>query len=147
MDRHFDPVNNCVSREFKEGVDVFIAFASNQTSFIEGKTMLCPCARCQNRKQRDSRTVSRHLYRVGFKSNYYLWSSHGENYYDVGESSTGGQFMGEGTLHTEEEPYQENYPNVMEGVLEDVMEPMKSNMEMACFKHSKPLMNHYTKDV
>ncbi|XP_013654353.2 uncharacterized protein LOC106359158 [Brassica napus] len=30
--------------------------------------------------------------------------------------------MGEGTLHTEEEPYQENYPNVMEGVLEDVME-------------------------
>ncbi|XP_013650497.2 uncharacterized protein LOC106355020 [Brassica napus] len=30
--------------------------------------------------------------------------------------------MGEGTLYTEEEPYQENYPNVMEGVLEDVME-------------------------
>ncbi|KAF3530487.1 hypothetical protein DY000_02042623 [Brassica cretica] len=30
--------------------------------------------------------------------------------------------MGEGTLHTEEEPYQENYPNVMEEVLEDVME-------------------------
>ncbi|KAH0899515.1 hypothetical protein HID58_049083 [Brassica napus] len=71
MDRHFDLVNNCVSREFKEGVDFFIAFASNQTSFIEGKTMLCPCARCQNRKQRDSRTVSRHLYRVGFKINYY----------------------------------------------------------------------------
>ncbi|KAH0904339.1 LOW QUALITY PROTEIN: hypothetical protein HID58_043842 [Brassica napus] len=58
MDRHFDPINNCVSREFKEGVDVLIAFASNQNSFIEGKTMLCPCARCQNRKQRDSRTVS-----------------------------------------------------------------------------------------
>ncbi|KAH0897489.1 hypothetical protein HID58_047057 [Brassica napus] len=67
MDRHIDPINNCVSREFKEGVDFFIPFASNQTSFIEGKTMLCPCARCQNRKQRDSRTVSRHLYRVEFK--------------------------------------------------------------------------------
>ncbi|KAH0883396.1 hypothetical protein HID58_059492, partial [Brassica napus] len=38
-------------------------------------------------------TVSRHLYRVGFKSNYYVWSSHGESYYDAGESSTGGQFM------------------------------------------------------
>ena len=39
MDRHIDPINNCVSREFKEGVDVFIAFSSNQTYFIEGK----PC--------------------------------------------------------------------------------------------------------
>ncbi|KAH0858440.1 hypothetical protein HID58_086701, partial [Brassica napus] len=89
MDQHIDPINNCVSREFKEGVDVFIAFVSNQNSFLEGKTMLCPCSKCQNRKQRDARTVSRHLYRVGFKSNYYLSSSHGENYYDVGGSSAG----------------------------------------------------------
>ena len=103
MDRHIDPINNFVSREFKEWVDVFIAFSSNQNSFLVGKTMLCPCSKCQNRKQRDSRTVSRHLYRVEFKSNNYLWLSHGENYYDVGESSTGGQFMGEDTLHTEKE--------------------------------------------
>ena len=48
MDQHIDPINNFVSREFKEGVYVFITFFSNQTSFIEGKTMLCPCARCQN---------------------------------------------------------------------------------------------------
>ncbi|XP_013708996.2 uncharacterized protein LOC106412626 [Brassica napus] len=83
--------------------------------------MLCPCLKCQNRKQRDARTVSRHLYRVGFKSNYYLWSSQGENYYDVGGSSAGGPFMGE-------ETYQENFPDIMGGgtgsthVLENVME-------------------------
>ncbi|KAH0898831.1 LOW QUALITY PROTEIN: hypothetical protein HID58_048399, partial [Brassica napus] len=108
MDRHIDPINNCVSRDFKEGVDVFIAFSSNQNSFLVGKTMLCPCLKCQNRKQRDARTVSRHLYRVGFKSNYYLWSSQGENYYDVGGSSAGGPFMGE-------ETYQENFPDIMGG--------------------------------
>jgi len=37
--------------------------------------MLCPCVTCGNRKQRDVKTVSRQLYRVGFKSNYYVWSS------------------------------------------------------------------------
>ena len=30
--------------------------------------------------------------------------------------------MGEDTLHTEEETYQENFPNAMGGELEDVME-------------------------
>ncbi|KAL0837838.1 hypothetical protein Bca101_089728 [Brassica carinata] len=88
MDRHIDPSTNNVSREFSEGVEVFIAFASSQNSFLERKTMLCPWVTCGNRKQRDVRSVSRHLYRVGFKSNYYVWSSHGESYYDAGKSST-----------------------------------------------------------
>ncbi|XP_048622901.1 uncharacterized protein LOC111209011 [Brassica napus] len=103
--------------------------------------MLCPCSKCQNRKQRDARTVSRHLYRVGFKSNYYLWSSHGENYYDVGGSSAGGPFMGEETLHTEEETYQENFPDIMGGgtgsthVLDNVMEaPDEEQYEDSVFQ-------------
>ncbi|XP_013654443.2 uncharacterized protein LOC106359260 [Brassica napus] len=109
MDRHIDPVDNNVSREFTEGVEVFIAFASSQNSFMERKTMLCPCVSCGNRKQRDVRTVSRHLYRVGFKSNYYVWSSHGETYYDAGESSTGGQFIGDEARYVGG-PYEENIP-------------------------------------
>lgn len=28
MDQHIDPFNNCISLEFKEGVDIFIAFDS-----------------------------------------------------------------------------------------------------------------------
>ena len=73
MDRHIDPVDNNVSREFSEGVEVFIVFALSQNSFMERKTMLFPCVSCGNRKQCDVRTVSCHLYRVGFKSNYYVW--------------------------------------------------------------------------
>ncbi|KAH0858932.1 hypothetical protein HID58_087193 [Brassica napus] len=96
MDRHIDPSTINVSREFSKGVEVFIAFASRQSYFLERKTMFCACLTCGNRKRRDVRTVYRHLYRVGFKSNYYVWSSHGESYYDAGESSTGGQFMGMG---------------------------------------------------
>lgn len=39
IDRHIDPIHNCVSRYFMEGVDVFVAFSSAKYSIIRGK----PC--------------------------------------------------------------------------------------------------------
>lgn len=95
MDRHMDPIRNCVSEEFMEGIEMFLAFACNQESYRGTNTMLCPCARCKNRKQRDAKTVSRHLFRVGFTRNYYVWSSHGESCYNVGQSSGTSHFYGE----------------------------------------------------
>lgn len=63
--------------------------------YIATNIILCPCARCKNGEQRDARTVIKHLYQVGFKGNYYFWLSHGEHYYDVGESSGASHFPGE----------------------------------------------------
>lgn len=87
MDHRIDSENNCVSSEFIEGINVFIQFACNQACYLERNTLLCPCARCKNTKQREAKVVSRHLFMYGFKGNYYIWTSHGENYFDVGESS------------------------------------------------------------
>ncbi|KAG7536933.1 Transposon En/Spm-like [Arabidopsis suecica] len=95
MDQRVDPLTNRVSDEFFEGVNVFIEFACNQASYQETNTILCPCARCKNGKQRDAKTVIKHLSRVGFKGNYYVWLNHGEQYYDVGESSRTSHFTGE----------------------------------------------------
>jgi len=39
--------------------------------------------------------VMKHLLRVGFKGNYYVWLNHGETFYDVGESSGTSNFTGE----------------------------------------------------
>ncbi|XP_019100804.1 PREDICTED: uncharacterized protein LOC104789085 [Camelina sativa] len=122
MDRHIDPTRNRVSEEFLEGIDVFLAFACSQASYKESGTILCPCARCKNRKQRDAKTVSSHLFRVGFKGNYYVWSSHGECYYDAGESSRANHFSGEEAMWDEQHTNfttgnDENYPyaNINEG--------------------------------
>ncbi|CAN6850970.1 unnamed protein product [Brassica oleracea] len=40
MDRHLDPIRNCVSEEFMEGIEVFLAFACNQESYQGTSTML-----------------------------------------------------------------------------------------------------------
>ncbi|KAF3545894.1 hypothetical protein DY000_02008489 [Brassica cretica] len=62
----------------------FLQFACNQADYVERQTLLCPCARCANVKQRDAKVVSRHLFLYGFKGNYYVWTSHGEKFYTVG---------------------------------------------------------------
>lgn len=89
--------------------------------------MLCPCGRCQNQTKCDARTSMRLINWVGFKV-INVWSSCGENYYDVGESSTAGQFMREETQYAEEESYQQNINVNMGGdigsthILENAME-------------------------
>ncbi|KAG7568194.1 Transposase-associated domain [Arabidopsis thaliana x Arabidopsis arenosa] len=116
MYRHIDPENNRVSEEFREGVEIFIRFACNQQSYMEQENLRCPCSRCRNIKRRDAQTVSKHLYRNGFKGNYYVWTSHGENCYDVGETSA----PRENYFPVEEETWDnqvpsDNYDNVPYG--------------------------------
>ncbi|KAG5401300.1 hypothetical protein IGI04_015907 [Brassica rapa subsp. trilocularis] len=84
MDQRIDPESNQVSEIFLGGVDAFIQFACNQEDYKERETLLCPCARCKNVKQREARVVARHLFLYGFKGNYYFWTSHGEKFNDLG---------------------------------------------------------------
>ncbi|KAF2590594.1 hypothetical protein F2Q70_00039724 [Brassica cretica] len=95
MDQRIDSESNQVSELFLGGVDAFIQFACNQEDYKERETLLCPCARCKNVKQREARVVARHLFLYGFKGNYYVWTSHGEKFYDVGESSGANHSTGE----------------------------------------------------
>lgn len=72
MDQRIDPESNQVSEIFLGGVDAFIQFACNQEDYKERETLLCPCARCKNVKQREARVVARHIFLYGFKGNYYF---------------------------------------------------------------------------
>ncbi|KAH0937590.1 hypothetical protein HID58_005051 [Brassica napus] len=114
MDQRIDPESNSVSEVFLGGINAFLQFACNQADYIERQTLLCPCARCKNVKQRDAKVVSRHLFLYGFKGNYYVWTSHGEKFYTVGESSganhsTGEEEMWENpTWNAHENHYQSN---------------------------------------
>ncbi|KAH0909734.1 hypothetical protein HID58_033055, partial [Brassica napus] len=95
MDQRIDPESNSVSEVFLGGINAFLQFACNQADYIERQTLLCLCARCKNVKQRDAKVVSRHLFLYGFKGNYYVWTSHGEKFYTVGESSGANHSTGE----------------------------------------------------
>ncbi|KAH0883628.1 hypothetical protein HID58_059724, partial [Brassica napus] len=115
MDQRIDPESNQVSEIFLGGVDAFIQFACNQEDYKERETLLCPCARCKNVKQREARVVARHLFLYGFKGNYYFWTSHGEKFNDVGESSganhsTGEEEMLETPIWNAYEDHQQNIP-------------------------------------
>ncbi|KAG5406040.1 hypothetical protein IGI04_012159 [Brassica rapa subsp. trilocularis] len=119
MDQMIDPQSNSVSEVFLGGINAFLQFACNQADYEERQTLLCPCARCKNVKQRDAKVVSRHLFLYGFKGNYYVWTSHGEKFYTAGESSganhsTGEEEMWENpTWNAHEDHYQDNLETFM----------------------------------
>ncbi|KAH0903032.1 hypothetical protein HID58_042535 [Brassica napus] len=126
MDQRIDHESNSVSEVFLGGIIAFLQFACSQADYEEWQTLLCLCAQCKNVKQRDAKLVSRHLFLYVFKGNYYVWTSHGEKFYTVGESSganhsTGEKKMWENpTWNAHEDHYQGpsdirflyNYPDV-----------------------------------
>ncbi|KAH0874925.1 hypothetical protein HID58_072287, partial [Brassica napus] len=121
VDQRIDPESNHVSEVFLGGIDAFIQFVCNRADYKERETLLCPCARCKNVKQREARVVARHLFLYGFKGNYYVWTSHGEKFYDVGESSganhsTGEEEMWENPIWNAYEDHHQNIPEVQEDI-------------------------------
>ena len=105
-------------------------------------------------KQRDAKVVSRHLFLYGFMVNYYVWTSHREKFYTIGESSgadhsTGEEEMWENpTWNAHEDHYQDNLevpadiapPYISEPIAEtDVAEPYRDNVFKAFEAASQPL--------
>ncbi|KAF3536673.1 hypothetical protein F2Q69_00021239 [Brassica cretica] len=123
MDQRIDPESNQVSEIFLGGVDAFIQFACNQEDYKERETLLCLCARCKNVKQREARVVARHLFLYGFKGNYYFWTSHGEKFNDVGESSGANHSTGE------EEMLETPIWNAYEDHQQNIPEPLKNSFK------------------
>nr|GMD83563.1 uncharacterized protein LOC109166492 [Ipomoea batatas] len=72
--------NGILTKEFLDGLQTFIEFATSQHSWMDGERIRCPCTqrKCQNTKFLDVPTVKYHFARFGFVSDYYVWRFHGE---------------------------------------------------------------------
>ena len=46
--------------------------------YLREKVYRCPCAKCENTKFLSPEEVKVHLYKKGFTSGYWYWTSHGE---------------------------------------------------------------------
>jgi Transposase-associated domain len=78
MDKRLD-ANKKPNIEYRDGVLGFLEMAKKHAVLNERPDQIkCPCAKCDNRKSAPSLEVRNHLYRWGFRNNYYTWSYHGE---------------------------------------------------------------------
>jgi hypothetical protein len=83
MDRGwmYDAVNldrHGLKDNFVIGVDEFVKKAMTHPNFIVEGGIRCACVNCKCIDLATPREVKLHLYRVGFKPNYYVWTEHGE---------------------------------------------------------------------
>lgn len=63
---------------FYEGVETFVSHACRLDLFKDEGKIRCPCMTCDCRDRVTPDEVRDHLYRKGFRPNYYYWTSHGE---------------------------------------------------------------------
>ena len=61
-----------------EKVDEFIKVATEEGHFKKYGKLKCPCDKCWNVPYLDEDTVKLHIYKNGFRPNYYQWTYHGE---------------------------------------------------------------------
>ncbi|XP_060178178.1 uncharacterized protein LOC132608121 [Lycium barbarum] len=81
--------------EFIAGVYAFVEYAKSLEDFTIHGVVRCPCVKCKCMNYETPELVTLHLYEKGFKSNYTVWTSHGETHnnfgrsqnFEVGESS------------------------------------------------------------
>ena len=72
------PNRGGLTPEFVAGVNEFDMFARNLPVYLREKVYRCPCAKCENTKLLPPEEVKVHLYKKGFTSGYWYWTSHGE---------------------------------------------------------------------
>ena len=71
-------VEGMISDEYREGVEYFCDFVFGNATLLRDGRARCPCNRCGNREMLDRNTITVHLYKNGFMSNYKQWYLHGE---------------------------------------------------------------------
>ena len=65
-------------KEFLEGLEGFLAFATQQPNLESEGKIRCPCEKYENNRILPFATVKVHILRRGFMDNYYYWTCHGE---------------------------------------------------------------------
>ncbi|KAM3265345.1 hypothetical protein P3L10_002339 [Capsicum annuum] len=87
-------------------LDEFIQVVCSQQNRMGGGKVKCPCAKCQNYKFMDVKTIKCHLYQSGFVENYFIWKHQGERD-GISGTSYGNDLHGGGQPVFEENPYQQ----------------------------------------
>ena len=67
-----------IKPQFYEGVEEFIMDCDQIEQFICEETIRCPYAKCKCRRFLDIESIRYHLYKDGFKLDYWLLIKHGE---------------------------------------------------------------------
>ncbi|XP_060182397.1 uncharacterized protein LOC132612071 [Lycium barbarum] len=73
-----------LKNEFVAGVYDFVDYAKTLEDFTIHDVVRCPCSKCECMKFKTPEIVRRHLMEKGFKSNYTVWTSHGETRNNLG---------------------------------------------------------------
>lgn len=88
-------LSNCsgVRPEFEEGVCRFLLWAVDQSVFMDGRNIRCPCSQCKNKVLRDCYRVDVHLLKHGFVPNYHNWIYHGETEWEQNPRKRSGKWV------------------------------------------------------
>ncbi|KAK4275878.1 hypothetical protein QN277_018892 [Acacia crassicarpa] len=78
MYNRINPLIKWVTPEFEQGVEEFLAYAFRAPYSQKSGQLRCPCVKCKCRPYLIMDEVKVHLYKWGFKPDYYIWTSHGE---------------------------------------------------------------------
>jgi hypothetical protein len=78
MYERFNPSKTQLRHEFIRGVNEFVETAKNSRYYLSEGAIRCPCVKCRNMKLFDEAYVKTHLYKYGFKPDYWIWTEHGE---------------------------------------------------------------------
>ena len=91
------PSREGIKLEFYEGVEEFIMIYDRTEQFTREEISRCPYCKCKCRRFLDIEFIRYHLYKDGFKPDYWVLTEHGETLSSenqfgasyVGSSSTG----------------------------------------------------------
>ncbi|KAL0406029.1 UNVERIFIED_CONTAM: hypothetical protein Slati_3916800 [Sesamum latifolium] len=64
--------------EFQDGVTAFIEWTKSQHAYMNGEKIRCPYRKCKNKVFKTPDEINFDLYMKDFRSEYYNWTSHGE---------------------------------------------------------------------
>ncbi|XP_057417759.1 uncharacterized protein LOC130711967 [Lotus japonicus] len=119
-----------LSDAFYVGVETFISHACGLDQFLKTRTIRCPCVKCDCRKMQTADEVRVHLYRKGFRPNYFYWTSHGEEFPQPTPVTVQQQSIP--NLDQEQTVYEENF-NSYESMVMDAAGPSLAQ----CYQESR----------
>ncbi|PHU02852.1 putative voltage-gated potassium channel subunit beta [Capsicum chinense] len=78
MTNRLFPSKVAYTDEFIKGMEEFIKFAYSQPKYLSGKVIRCPCKICKNMKHFMPDEVNVYIFKKGFTTGYWYWTSYGE---------------------------------------------------------------------
>ncbi|KAL3627015.1 hypothetical protein CASFOL_028378 [Castilleja foliolosa] len=127
---------NRLTQEYRNGVDYFIKFATENSRST--RSILCPCKNCRNLTRLSVDEVKGHMIMFGIDPTYTRWIWHGEKEHsniNLDELYKSQQYEGdrlEEMAHAAQENFSD-HPSMFEELLRDAREPLYPS----CTKYTK----------